>query len=99
MVRNQQPGMVSDMSETAPKVEAKRITMWNTTELRKLSGNSAPKASNVEDYMRRHPHMVIYTGQQAPAEMERQKDGTGIRVAIWNKTVLKPSTTHHRPQL
>ena len=37
----------------------KRVTLWNPTEKRKLSGNAAPFEGNVESYLIRHPVILI----------------------------------------
>jgi len=41
----------------------KRVTLWNPTEKRKLSGNAAPFEGNVESYLIRHPVWEVFTNQ------------------------------------
>ena len=36
-----------------------RVTLWNPSEKRKLSGNAAPFESNVESYLLRHPVSLL----------------------------------------
>jgi len=43
---------VSDRTES-------RVTLWNPTEKRKLSGNAAPFESNVESYLLMHPVSLL----------------------------------------
>merc|ERR1712093_233113 len=71
--------------EPARHHKVERVTMWNTSELRKVSGNAAPKAHNVESYMRKHPEMEVYNGQLNYLDAESQQAAAETRVAIWNK--------------
>merc|ERR1712166_1655032 len=43
-----------------------RITVWNRTSKRKVSGNAAPSEKNLADYLRNRPHCEVYTGQNQP---------------------------------
>jgi len=43
--------------------ENQRVTMWNPTERRKLSGNAAPFRRNLEEYITAHPEWQVYESQ------------------------------------
>jgi hypothetical protein len=54
---------------------ARRVTIWNWREERKLSGNSAPFRKNLAAYFRKHPDWEEYSGQdKAPAQKRRRVD-------------------------
>lgn len=40
-----------------------RITIWNKSVRRKVSGNAAPLEKNITEYLRKHPDTEIYNGQ------------------------------------
>jgi len=42
-----------------------RVTIWNPTERRKLSGNAAPFRRNLQEYLSLHPEWELYVSQDA----------------------------------
>lgn len=55
--------------------DMRRVTIWNATEQRKLSGNAAPFKKNLDSYLALHPDWELYTGQdqQMPAKKRKRK--------------------------
>merc|ERR1712086_652988 len=73
--------------ETVEPTE-KRVTMWNRVEMRKISGNAAPKARNVDQYLRRHPDVEVFNGQDlrlSKEEAHLRATTTGRRIPVWNR--------------
>merc|ERR1711977_705639 len=69
-------------------VTDKRVTMWNREEMRKISGNAAPMEKNVAAYLRNHPNLEVYTGQDqrlSKSEVAARQSASNARVAVWNK--------------
>eukprot|EP00656_Telonema_subtile_P008775 TRINITY_DN14102_c0_g1_i1.p1 TRINITY_DN14102_c0_g1~~TRINITY_DN14102_c0_g1_i1.p1 ORF type:complete len:129 (-),score=32.07 TRINITY_DN14102_c0_g1_i1:52-438(-) len=46
-----------------------RVTIWNSTQQRKISGNAAPMEKNVDEYLRKHP-CLLYT---SPSPRDRTR--------------------------
>jgi len=62
-VYNGQRSQLDPAIRAAQLAAEPRITIWNKTERRKVSGNAAPLEKNIEEYLRKHPDCSIYEGQ------------------------------------
>jgi len=67
--------------------KARRITVWNRTTKRKVSGNAAPMEKNLQEYLRKHPDCELYTGQDRFLTTEEKQSliAEQNRIPIWNK--------------
>jgi len=54
-----------------------RVTIWNATEQRKLSGNAAPFRRNLDAYLALHPDWELYTGQDEKLKKKRRQPPSG----------------------
>lgn len=57
----------------------RRVTIWNSKEKRKLSGNSAPFKRNLHEYLRKHPDWEEYKDQDV--------DANGKKVALKKRKI------------
>jgi len=67
-----------------------RITLWNKKEMRKVSGNAAPKQRNCLEYIRQHPEVEIFDGQdlrltEQEKEARAEIASRSSRVPVRNK--------------
>ena len=50
---------------------SQRITIWHTKQQRKIVGNAAPMAKNLQDYLDKHKDCEVYKGQDHPEEPKK----------------------------
>ena len=81
-VYNGQRSQMDPAVRAAQLAAEPRITIWNKSERRKVSGNAAPLEKNINEYLRKHPDCEIYDGQDkrapgapSPAMMARMAPG------------------------
>lgn len=83
------PDDTHDTPESAPTStdKARRITVWNRTTKRKVSGNAAPMEKNLQEYLRKHPDCELYTGQDRFLTTDEKQAliAEQNRIPIWNK--------------
>jgi len=75
------PLMKKKKRKVADRTES-RVTLWNPSEKRKLSGNAAPFESNVLSYLLRHPVWEVYTNQDVIADPSKSKKKTRTLVEL-----------------
>ena len=59
-----------------------RVVLWNTVTKRKSAGNTAPRRTHLEQYLRAHPEYELYTGQdkkRAPAKTKVRNSRSCLR--------------------
>jgi hypothetical protein len=62
-VYNGQRSQLDPAIRAAQLAAEPRITIWNKSERRKVSGNAAPLEKNISEYLRKHPDCEVYDGQ------------------------------------
>lgn len=64
-----------------------RITVWNRTSKRKVSGNAAPMEKNLQKYLSKHPDCELYNGQDKLLTSDEKLAliAEQNRIPIWNK--------------
>ena len=73
-------------------MDNQRVTIWHTSQQRKIVGNAAPMAKNLQDYLDKHADCEIYTGQDKPgAEKQENPMDVSRRIA----RVLPCGGCHH----
>ena len=50
---------------------SQRITIWHTIQQRKIVGNAAPMAKNLQEYLDKHKDCEVYKGQDHPEEPKK----------------------------
>lgn len=67
----------------------KRVTIWNTREKRKLSGNAAPFKRNLSEYLALHPEWEVYTTQDQglPRKKRRRNNATMVEREVHDRRV------------
>ena len=53
-------------------MENQRVTIWHTAQQRKIVGNAAPMAKNLQDYLDKHADCEVYTGQDKPGVAKQE---------------------------
>ena len=51
----------------ADALSRKRVTLWDPETKKMIKGFAAPMQKNVEQYLRKHPNLVVYNTGQAQA--------------------------------
>ena len=51
---------------------AQRITIWHKIQQRKIVGNAAPMAKNLQQYLDKHTDCEVYKGQDRPDEPKQE---------------------------
>ena len=86
--------------KSTPKAEddeMRRVTLWNPTERKKRSGNSAPFKKNLAEYLRSHPDWEVFQGQKKPPAEPIDENNALRRVTIWNPKERKKRSGNCAP--
>ena len=84
--------MEQDISKGTDKAKDQRVTIYNTRERRKLSGNAAPFRRNLEAYLALHPDWELYTGQDGGGSRKKRKLDTGGKLAAVTSPEQSPKS-------
>lgn len=83
-------GSSSTQRRTFP--DGQHVTIWNTTERRKIAGNAAPLGRNLDKYLEAHADCEVYVDQDEEDSKTGRKRGrpdgeacAGDHVPIWNR--------------
>jgi len=77
--------------EKAKQDDDRRVTMWNPTERRKISGNAAPFSRNLVNYLELHPEWEVYTDQLADKK-KRKRPPSAVGLQVDSKSYTKLCT-------
>ena len=69
---------------------AQRITIWHKIQQRKIVGNAAPMAKNLQQYLDKHTDCEVYKGQDRPDELSWTRSS-------WRCRTIKPRCSSVRP--
>ena len=79
--------------------DLRRVTIWNSKEGKKRSGNSAPFQKNLDEYLRNHPGWCLYDGQdQRLAKKKRAEKAEKQRAAKKRQNAAPSAPMASHPQ-
>ena len=63
--------------------QSQHVCLWNTLTLKRLTGQNRPRRRDLENFLRRHPHYELYTGQDGGAAVGPTPHGA-VSGASWS---------------
>lgn len=74
----------------SPELANRTVTVWDTSEERKIAGSAAPRLHSLQTYLRENPNMEVYRDQKPSGNGEHH-------VTIWNRSTRRKISGRSAP--